>query len=347
MCAGTVGDWCHRWLTSPPVPAKPALRGNKPCLDGCNGVGSCNYDLGVCQCPAGEIYVPAGWSLAPTCCHEFGDDYAAALHDAKRILLTMRAPAAGWTGDSCKTPFKRPCTARWRDRWDAPQQVTVVCTMLFAGLRPSLLVSQTGRCPVRSVPVDVDTTDTPPPNRFVQSHLDSQGEDRNLLEPGFTDSRCPGEHKLITSSDQLTPHLASTQDMFMSMGPGPGLVPGPGPVTPLHSWACTDEPWFAHRQSVMRCVGTAQHLLAVKGSKGHPRIDAACSPGPERAWTGTQHKALPGTAAAEESTSPMAGKRPVGAGTDIQRCCKHLGVASTAAWRPVAVKGKSRDCPVP
>ncbi len=60
-CAGTLGDWCRRWHSAPPVPTRPAVRGAKPCAGGCNGVGSCNHDLGVCQCPAGAPGSGAGY----------------------------------------------------------------------------------------------------------------------------------------------------------------------------------------------------------------------------------------------------------------------------------------------
>ena len=36
------------------LPTKPPPRGNVSCAHNCNNVGNCNYDTGVCQCPAGE-----------------------------------------------------------------------------------------------------------------------------------------------------------------------------------------------------------------------------------------------------------------------------------------------------
>ncbi|KAL6758481.1 exostosin-like glycosyltransferase [Haematococcus lacustris] len=56
-CESTIGDWCGRfdrqkWLITRPVP-----RGRQPCPSTkhgvCSGVGNCNYDTGLCDCPAG------------------------------------------------------------------------------------------------------------------------------------------------------------------------------------------------------------------------------------------------------------------------------------------------------
>lgn len=57
-CRHTRGRWCGRYDMQREVPAKPAPRGSTPCRandkgDVCNGVGNCNYDLGLCDCPAG------------------------------------------------------------------------------------------------------------------------------------------------------------------------------------------------------------------------------------------------------------------------------------------------------
>eukprot|EP00798_Chlamydomonas_sp_ICE-L_P001799 gene1799-33219_t len=68
VCRTTRGDWCQRFMTQPILPFKVTPRGNKPCQNNCNGVGSCNYDIGLCDCPA------------------------------------------GWRGDDCSIPDKRPCT---------------------------------------------------------------------------------------------------------------------------------------------------------------------------------------------------------------------------------------------
>ncbi|GLI69587.1 hypothetical protein VaNZ11_014246 [Volvox africanus] len=52
-CSTIHGDWCVKYISQEPVTWKPAPRGNKDCLDNCNGVGRCNYDTGHCDCPAG------------------------------------------------------------------------------------------------------------------------------------------------------------------------------------------------------------------------------------------------------------------------------------------------------
>jgi hypothetical protein len=40
---------------SQPVAWKPAPRGDQSCPEDCNGVGNCNHDTGLCECPAGWI----------------------------------------------------------------------------------------------------------------------------------------------------------------------------------------------------------------------------------------------------------------------------------------------------
>ncbi|KAG2455017.1 hypothetical protein HYH02_000842 [Chlamydomonas schloesseri] len=52
-CAFTKGTWCTNYAKQEPVPWKPAPRGSKECPGGCNNVGRCNYDTGLCDCPAG------------------------------------------------------------------------------------------------------------------------------------------------------------------------------------------------------------------------------------------------------------------------------------------------------
>eukprot|EP00195_Chlamydomonas_chlamydogama_P008429 CAMPEP_0202911946 /NCGR_PEP_ID=MMETSP1392-20130828/56371_1 /ASSEMBLY_ACC=CAM_ASM_000868 /TAXON_ID=225041 /ORGANISM="Chlamydomonas chlamydogama, Strain SAG 11-48b" /LENGTH=79 /DNA_ID=CAMNT_0049602671 /DNA_START=13 /DNA_END=248 /DNA_ORIENTATION=- len=52
-CQGTVGTWCRDFVKQPKQEVKPAPRGDKACKNNCTNVGVCNYDIGVCQCPAG------------------------------------------------------------------------------------------------------------------------------------------------------------------------------------------------------------------------------------------------------------------------------------------------------
>lgn len=63
-CYAARGDWCGQYERQPRVPFKVAPRGNKDCVGGCNDVGVCDYDMGICQCPAGkEQRGQAGFSL--------------------------------------------------------------------------------------------------------------------------------------------------------------------------------------------------------------------------------------------------------------------------------------------
>jgi hypothetical protein len=63
LCAGTLGDWCRPYLKQG---AGEAYRHPKPggrqCANGCSGVGTCNYDIGICDCPAGGREV-GRWGL--------------------------------------------------------------------------------------------------------------------------------------------------------------------------------------------------------------------------------------------------------------------------------------------
>eukprot|EP00884_Botryococcus_braunii_P002394 jgi/Botrbrau1/12155/Bobra.0186s0066.1 len=53
-CHGTIGgDWCSAYHLQTPIPAKAPPRGNRTCLNNCNGAGICNFDLGTCACTAG------------------------------------------------------------------------------------------------------------------------------------------------------------------------------------------------------------------------------------------------------------------------------------------------------
>ena len=57
-CRGTRGGWCGPYtLQAPGGPFRAPPRGDKDCPEGCNGVGNCNYDTGLCECPAGEQMV--------------------------------------------------------------------------------------------------------------------------------------------------------------------------------------------------------------------------------------------------------------------------------------------------
>ncbi|GIL93384.1 hypothetical protein Vretimale_17471 [Volvox reticuliferus] len=85
-CALCRGSWCKDYFRQERIPWKAPPRGNKECpktkWGPCNGVGSCHYDIGVCQCPA------------------------------------------GWKGDACDLPEKRPCTNAHKNQ-DNPVDVVL------------------------------------------------------------------------------------------------------------------------------------------------------------------------------------------------------------------------------
>lgn len=52
-CAGTIGGWCGRYLTQPPLPPSAPRLGSRTCVLDCNRVGVCDGFTGLCRCPAG------------------------------------------------------------------------------------------------------------------------------------------------------------------------------------------------------------------------------------------------------------------------------------------------------
>lgn len=54
-CQHTSGSWCQSALSfNSKRPSIPSPAGVKNCSAGCNAVGNCNADTGVCDCPAGD-----------------------------------------------------------------------------------------------------------------------------------------------------------------------------------------------------------------------------------------------------------------------------------------------------
>ena len=64
-CLGARGSWCGKYERQERLPSKPVPRGSKECPNKCSGWGNCNYDTGICECPAGEAR--GGASLVQTC----------------------------------------------------------------------------------------------------------------------------------------------------------------------------------------------------------------------------------------------------------------------------------------
>lgn len=52
-CRHTRGRWCLQYPKNPDEVAKPPPRGSRECANNCSRVGNCNYDTGMCDCPAG------------------------------------------------------------------------------------------------------------------------------------------------------------------------------------------------------------------------------------------------------------------------------------------------------
>lgn len=138
-CRLVRGTWCGPFYRQPPVQPRPVPRGNKPCPNGCNSVGVCNYDTGECDCPAGEgcsmvqmwlesVHLMMGnrqlqlgtalfcssdaWPCK--CCRTTlcVCSTSKQIQCVASLLASCCRPPAGWTGTDCKKPFKRPCTNR-------------------------------------------------------------------------------------------------------------------------------------------------------------------------------------------------------------------------------------------
>ncbi|GIL48810.1 hypothetical protein Vafri_5227 [Volvox africanus] len=52
-CALTIGSWCGPYYRQTPTQRPPPKRGNTSCPNNCSGLGQCQYDFGICYCPAG------------------------------------------------------------------------------------------------------------------------------------------------------------------------------------------------------------------------------------------------------------------------------------------------------
>ena len=117
-CSLVKGEWCKQYYSLPWQPFKPVPRGDKPCPKDCNGVGNCNHDSGLCECPAGGWFAGEECRCTPTmvrpCCR------APASAGPAPSFVPDWCLAAGWTGDDCTQPLKRPCTNRLSDPDDMP-----------------------------------------------------------------------------------------------------------------------------------------------------------------------------------------------------------------------------------
>ncbi len=66
-CALVRGTWCGEFLRQVRLPARPVPRGRKECPNACSGWGNCNYDTGLCECPAGELLRLGGTRCRGVC----------------------------------------------------------------------------------------------------------------------------------------------------------------------------------------------------------------------------------------------------------------------------------------
>ncbi|KAJ9511447.1 hypothetical protein QJQ45_029894, partial [Haematococcus lacustris] len=104
-CEGTIGDWCGRfdrqkWLITRPVP-----RGRQPCPSTkhgvCSGVGNCNYDTGLCDCPAGWQGVSCNEPLKRPCTNRFRDSGLEVVGHIDEEGMDLDPLADGFTESRC------------------------------------------------------------------------------------------------------------------------------------------------------------------------------------------------------------------------------------------------------
>lgn len=91
-------------------------------------------------------------------------------------------PRAGWTGDDCKTPFKRSCSVGYRAKWDDPPRVRVrppqaSARNLRKGARSPL--TRSCLCATRCLGA-------------AQAHTNADGMDLNITADGWLAARCAG-----------------------------------------------------------------------------------------------------------------------------------------------------------
>ncbi|MEW5312044.1 MAG: hypothetical protein WDW38_003706 [Sanguina aurantia] len=90
-CELTAGSWCGPFFAQTPVPRKPPPLGDKNCPSDCNGVGNCDYDTGICYCPAG--YGGDGCTEPrKRTCYQQGPD---------KMDLGLARPNTGWSHTRC------------------------------------------------------------------------------------------------------------------------------------------------------------------------------------------------------------------------------------------------------
>eukprot|EP00198_Chlamydomonas_reinhardtii_P007427 XP_001696764.1 exostosin-like glycosyltransferase [Chlamydomonas reinhardtii] len=135
VCAMARGSWCKKYYEQDPIPWKPAPRGDKECPKSkygiCNGVGTCQYDIGVCLCPAGWRGDDCGTRDPRPCTHRMRTP---ALDGENTEPVSHVGPdgrdrnwsVPGWTASRCAGPQPppvarlRPGAARKRHSHEPP-----------------------------------------------------------------------------------------------------------------------------------------------------------------------------------------------------------------------------------
>jgi hypothetical protein len=180
LCSRTRGSWCWRFHKQPELAGhkQPYVPGaEKQCQNDCGGVGNCNYDTGLCDCPAGEAPSRPLWVAGgPRRCPAAAGPAASPLQAQATALQ-----AASWPRKLQALPgnwCQRLRTCQWRQQYMAP-------TCLPAGFKGSdCSVPDPRPCTNRHAG---EAEDHP------VGHIDEAGRDRNTSAEGWTASRCGGE----------------------------------------------------------------------------------------------------------------------------------------------------------
>ncbi|GIL78717.1 hypothetical protein Vretimale_380 [Volvox reticuliferus] len=103
-CAVARGTWCGQYRRQLSMIPRPAPRGSKECPNQCSGWGNCNYDSGICECPAGRGGIDCGQDVKRPCTnrfrhpHEFNRSTVGHIGSDKHDL-NPREP--GWQASRC------------------------------------------------------------------------------------------------------------------------------------------------------------------------------------------------------------------------------------------------------
>ncbi len=100
-----VQEACRAYAAQASQPVRAPPRGEKGCPGGCNGVGNCHHDLGLCMCPAGWTGPTCEAPLKRPCTNAYRSlkafDPLPISHIDAVTKHDLNWSAAGWTASRC------------------------------------------------------------------------------------------------------------------------------------------------------------------------------------------------------------------------------------------------------